>query len=734
MRLGLGNRIVLGVFGVLCPIVLWSQNDSISNTVSEKSKLKQRLLSISGTVGLGYDYGLLPFISDAAPPQGNFVADGYLNVSIKNIPIGASYYYSSVGTISGLNNYFRFHFDAQKYKQELKEKLLKKKGAKLEQLKDVEGYKQKVLKQLNYLEMIKQGKIKPKGLDAASLPNISSLININSIPGLGGLPLDQQSLSIAAQDSLTGLLPDTDDLKDSLSQFTDEVDNYKQEVQGRITTLKNVLAKVEKIQSSLNKYKNMDVNDMYNDPEMVKGAPGYQSRLSKVLAYTQKLEVGLCYPNHSFFTIARTPLRGFNFEYQKGKKFLAFTHGRTINNLLYSTNLVQNNLSTVRNLYNFFDFRNVDASRRITAVKFGYGEKLGTHVYVGLMHGYGKTSYLDSTSSAKEHNVVAEIDVQWKLDKRQLLSLCYGRSYLQANNVNFDGESQKINGFFDLGERTNAAMLSYELDLPKQRSELTAKLRYVDPFFRSLGLGYLRADNLRYELKYKQRIGRKFKLGGFIRHEQDNLLKLYDYQNQLFSFGLTADAKPTKGMLLRLDLRPIVHNFNADQDSISGSNRNWIANFVTSYRRRIKKHSYFDITGVYGYYQLFNGEDNNTYQNINVTANLQVKEKWTFAASYGQFISSDTAVIPINNLLGIETGVQLNKISLTGSGKMAIANQPGEDVQFGYGVHAKIKVIKRARLELTAERLVIGDFYNSLLITNVEDFPYYFNTTIRITI
>src|SRR5690606_15695329 len=93
-----------------------------------------------------------------------------------------------------------------------------------------------------------------------------------------------------------------------------------------------------------------------------------------------------------------------------GNFYIAATHGKTINNIFFTNNLVNNNLNAVRNLYNFFDFNNIEDGRKVTALKLGYGSKEGTHLFVGGLYGVGRVSYFDSLRTDVERNLVLEMD------------------------------------------------------------------------------------------------------------------------------------------------------------------------------------------------------------------------------------------------------------------------------------------------------------------------------------
>jgi hypothetical protein len=87
---------------------------------TDKSKFKITDVLTTGNVSLGYEYGFLPFLVTVNPPQGNFKTQGNLGLQLMDLPFNARFYYSSLGTISGLNNHFTVNFDANKYLRDKK--------------------------------------------------------------------------------------------------------------------------------------------------------------------------------------------------------------------------------------------------------------------------------------------------------------------------------------------------------------------------------------------------------------------------------------------------------------------------------------------------------------------------------------------------------------------------------------------------------------------------------------
>ncbi len=675
-----------------------AQSDSSKVDKGKKSFLQQ--VFYQGNVSAGYEYGLLPFLVNVNPPQGNFKTEGNIGMELKGVPLGVSYYYSSVGNISGLNNYFTVRFDAQRFQQNLREKLLKDKLDKLRLLDSLEIEKQRLMQQRSYLNLLKDGKI--------AFPVDSSLYRMENVV-LDSLGIDSIGVDVTYD----------------IPEF-----EWNDSLQG---ALEGVNSQVQQLRDSLGKYrKYVHVNtDSLVDMGEAPSLPGL-GKFQRALQAVQRFEIGMCYPNYSEFLVARIPIRGINMEVQRRKLFFAFTHGKTVNNIFLTSNLVSNNLNAARNLYNFFDFNNIRDGRKVTAFKVGYGEKNNSHFHVGMLYGLGKSSYLDTTSILPdvERNLVAEVDAKVKISDHSTLDLIYGKSAIQVNNINYSDESPFLQSLIDPNERTNAALGRYTLNLGRSGTMVKASARWVDPFFRSFGVGFMRSDNLRYQLQLDQKIGKKFKFGGFVRKEEDNLLKIYDFQNTILSYGLNLTYRPTRRWMLKADYRPIAQIVSSSVDSLSMAMDNWIANFVLNYNKRVGK-TYLSWTNIYSHYQLYNGEMNNTYLNMNSSLSLTGESGWNELLSVNYFATTDTLGVP--NVLLFQNDLGWRKrsgLSVAAMGKLSVVD---DDVQWGYGGKAVLPITSMLFVEASAEKLVVGDFYNSILSDAYDEFPYYFSASVRLT-
>jgi hypothetical protein len=136
---------------------------------------------------------------------------------------------------------------------------------------------------------------------------------------------------------------------------------------------------------------------------------------------------------------------------------------------------------------------------------------------------------------------------------------------------------------------------------------------------------------------------------------------------------------------------------------------------------RTKKGNCF-FNALYSYYQL-NG--NNNYQNFNLsnTTIFNSMLKSDVAVNYfynntGDSLNSNTTMVAANLSVSGMRGV-----SVTAGVKYANNNLLKNQV--GGTLKINIPLISHINFELMAERLVLGDFYNSYNLTEIRRFPYY---------
>lgn len=709
---------------------------SDSTKISHGKKYNPKKFIPHATISFEYDYGLIPFTTLNKVPDQLFRTEGTMDATIIKLPFNVAFSYTNSKNILGLNNYFRASFDAEKYKEQLKEKVAAKKDGYKNKLNTLYSSRQKVEQKLAYLKHVQK------------FPQ-------SQLPQLPHLPKD----SLNVPDSLLhtpGYHFPTDSLKNKIPSFPTIPDSskYLDSLKNKIPSLpktSNVnqysdslkkLADTQKYQDSIgqkiNEYEKeiKEINNQIDDtkkqidrlenPSLVLEQEYlYKNKIYRFFKDIKKLDVGLCYPNHSTFLVNGIALKGVNFEWQNSHYYFAFTHGKTINNIYYSNNVIQNNLNAVRNLYNFFDFNNVEAGRRITAVKFGIGQKDNSHLFAGVLYGLGYDSYYKESSfnysPSIQKNYVFELDGKLVINTNNSLDIVYGKSLLRNNDENI-GNENGFNALFNSTNRTHAALARYTTNISKTGTRLTFTTRYIDPYFKSFGIGFIRPNNFRYEIKADQRITKNVKISTFYRYEEDNLLSLLTNTTSLKSAGANITWRVSKRLTLRGGYTPVFLRVKSG-DAIVQKNDNHIGNFIVTYTPKAKKFNSV-FTGMYNYYLLYDGIQNNEFQNTSIIYSLETEKGIKNDLSGNWFYSTAIDSLPGQTFLATdELSVGIKKIRITAGGKYAYSAK--YSAQFGYLLKATLPLSKWVSIEAGAEKIVLGEFYFNLNQQLLNTFPYF---------
>ncbi|MGD1845738.1 MAG: hypothetical protein ACFB10_10140, partial [Salibacteraceae bacterium] len=625
----------------------------------------------------------------------------------------AQFRYSEAGANTGLNNYFTIRFDAETYRQNLRQQLAEQQQARMDSLQQLENQRNALSQKLAYFEQLQQGMPQADEL----LPDASTLEM--QAEAMAREQLDQTRQQI--QDSLLQSIPE-DSLSGKLKPPSQpEVPEMSPEQRAEYARTKQKVQQLDRQIRQLQRFKNFDTDSLVQHGKV--GAQlGHQSQTERVLNGLQKLEIGMCYPDHSDFLVARVPVQGINLAYQYDDYQVFFTHGTALQPQFTAREFVQNQFNPISNFSSLADFRNLDRGRRITAVKAGIGPQIGTHLYAGLLYGKGLVSYRDSAVSEQEKNYALELDARYQLTENQHLSLVWGRSHTQIQNPALtEVENNNRNALFDLSERTNALKAEYGLLIPKTRTRLTTNVRWVDPYFKSHGVGFLRTDNLRYQIRVDQSLGRKWKVGGFVSREEDNLLKLYDYTTSLVTYGLNAQYRPVRSLSLRADFRPMALTVDQTGEPLETANQNWVSTLSGTWMVRKEKRSLM-LTGLYTRYQLQDQGGSFFYENTQVSALYSWNEKLQWEGSYTFFHTNDTVGLRHTHLAESRISWTKGRFETALVGKAAIVPK---ELQWGYGLNTSCRLWKGLSAQAGFEKLVLGETFFQVENPALQRFPYY---------
>ena len=688
----------------------------------------EKSVKTSGNVSMGYDYGVVPFTTSTTMPLGFYKAEGNSKVQIMTLPFDVSFYFSDLQNISGLHNYFRMSFDSKKYQDDMKQKAGSMVDGQKAKLGDLYKERQTMEKKLYYLKSFPD----PAGFEEGAEKSVP-IPNIGKTPALPSLPKDSVKLP---GDSLKK------NEKGGLDSLSRAQAKEKHEADSVATALKVYQHQYDSIQKVIVKYqKQVDKIEwdilnakrmikMMEDPKTIGNQETpYLSKGENMMLKVKKLDVGLCYPNNSTFLISGSAIKGINLEMENQNFFFSFTHGKTLSTLVYTNNVVQNSLSNTQNLYNFFDFKNITDSRQVTAIKFGPGKKDETHLHLGFMYGIGSSSYpFDVNATAPlgfkyEKNYVIELDGKVVINKNNILDLVYGKSSLLQSSTTFGDFNKGVNSILDR-LRSNAALARFTTSIPKTKTKITLSSRWVDPFFNSYGVGFMRADNFRYEFKVEQPINSKIKLTMLFRKEQDNLLSFYNYTTNLTTIGANLSVKLNRCLTVRVGYNPVLQTVSTKDNSYSLNNHNNISNLVLTYNPHIKGFS-TTFNALYSYYNLTNAIQTNVFESGNLNNTTQLKSGFRFISSATWFHSSVIDTNGNNTLLIVEeVGYSFKKGAMISIGGKAAHNSM-VDWQYGYMAKIMLPIVKHFSIEGSFEKIVIGDFYNSFNRAQIQKFPYY---------
>lgn len=691
----------------------------LPDSAAKKKLIKKLIPKTYGNISVGYDYGVIPFASNANYPMGYFKTQGNVGVSVLGIPILASYYYSDLKNVSGLNNSFRVSFDKAKYDEMLRNKGLSKVENEEKELSALSTLKQTILQKLAFLDIYKNGLPSESSL-TGQLPKFKNNYNKLEADSLTKPAFSDSTIKKSVADSLSKIISiKKAAYSDSINQITSQLAKHDS-VLGKMDEFRSQIKKIDEKINTINKkltFFKSPQNLLENNPHLTK--------LQSILSGIKKFDVGLCYPNYSTFLVSGSSLKGINIEWEK-KFYFAFTYGKTINTILTTNNLIQNQLQTGRNLYNFFDFNNVKDSRKITAIKFGYGKKETTHFYAGFLYGLGLPSYISATpQTTLEKNLVLELDGRIAFNKNNTLDLIYGKSALYQKGIAVSTDNSGSQFPFSK-YRSNAGLLRYTSEIKKTKTKITATGKIVDPFFNSYGVGFMRSDNLRYELKVEQEITNKIKFSGSYRKDRDNLLNTFSYTTNLQTIAANLTVKINKRFTAKLSYMPVIQNIASKDSGLQNThNINNISTAVITYAPKLKKISTF-FNAVYSYYQLSGtGGKNNNFQNYNInnTTIFNPQFKANFAFNYFSNNDSDS----LNNSTTLVSGdvsyATKKNTTLTLGVKYAYNNIVKN--QTGGLLKINIPIVNQFHFEAYAEKLVLGDFYNSYNLSEIKKFPFY---------
>lgn len=704
-------------------------SDSLRSEVKSKMRgtdfgSKVKKIIPSGSISLGYDYGFLPYTVNMPSPASAYKTEGVVGLDILNIPLDVTWFYSSQKNLIGLNNYFRISYNVDRYKDKLNSNLSNNIDSYKNKLGGLNAKRQDVMQKMAYSDYLSSISPDKWPIDTTSLKtkiivpgsfNTSTLTSLDE-PNVGTYTTSVKVPSYTSKSD--SLIQVKQNYKHKVDSVKDAYYAYKSQYDQINDSIANTKKKIEELESFRS-----------GDPKQYLGKVPYYNRAQNVLSGIRKLEIGLCYPSHSTFLVSNIPVRGVNLEYSKKKGFFAFTYGTTVNTMLYSNRNVEGFLYNVRNSYNYFDFNNTTAGRKIISAKFGIGSKEDNHLFAGFLVGKGKNSYLpslneSSTSNNVESNLIVELDARCKIGRSSSFDIIMGKSSIKDEDLNFDFIQRAMQEIIS-PYRSFALLTKFSTKLDLTNSSISASFRWVDPFFKSFGVGFIRSDNMRYEIKLDQPLSKKLKYTGMFRYEEDNLLRLMSYKNHFYSFSNTITYRIKRGLMVRVGYTPLFRTLTTEGSSIT--NKNSITNCILTYMPRTRKVN-MQFNALYNYYLVNTDTSQLNFQNVAYYHQIQFKNGFKTGFNGSWFRNSLQDSTNNNVILSmLDMGYDFKGGSSVSVGGKCAYKLNGT-LYPGFIAKINLKLFRSLYWENQVEKFIVGDLFNGYDLYNLQKFPYYCST------
>lgn len=679
---------------------------------------KQQLhVQVQGKVGASYQYGLLTGYVDpnSTNPLNVFNSRGDLSLEALAVPLNLSYNYSTFLNPLGVNNYVRCSVDTDKLKQQASDQ----KAAKLAGLR-------------NSSESLQQGK---EALQAKLGMGEVLLQKYSRELGNYQNQMDKYEAQLGTEmDSLNQTTPDTayythqqgfTPKRDSLMALYSDARGRYDHAKHLYDTLQRAYDKVQQAYALYEHYQQSisSLKDQASGLSITgaKDALGDKLSIQKqgMLSGLKTLDLGLSYPKTTALSKNSVPIKGAHVEFQKEHWYLTFCSGVTMNNLMVSTDAVQNKLNNSSNLFNRFDFQNIRERGWLTAIKTGYGTPESTHFYFGMRYLTNAAALPGATDSAIVPSFGNEIDIRFvpSFSKGTVLDLVYGKTSLRSAL----SDSLRSNVFQSLysTDRTHTALCSVSQNFKKIRTVVQSSVRWIDPFADVRSLGVLQPDNARFEMKSTSHVSDGLSLGLSYRKDQNNLMGSHDTTAYLRVIGGQLNGTIATSISFVTSVSYLTQELFTTQGRSTTNNYLIGIGLCTAYEIGTVKNT---LAINYNDYLITDTLSTGVFRSLT----LQQASKFLFGVnrlSLSYFRMNDENLMQNTSyILGDEVAVQRKKLKLLLGVKLGFTTKYG--VQPGGKLEATFQMSKQLEWSLSAERMVLGDFYNYCSLNRFERFPY----------
>lgn len=701
---------------------------------------KQYLPSVHGQVSMGYDAGQLPnyFIPDEQRPMHLFHTEGNVNTALIGLPMRVSWRYATIKNPIGINNFFRFSFDTERFKQlpNLNQQAVNAQVSKqLDQIKEKTG---QLNGKLGYAELLReQLKLQLQRTLEVQAQRLQEI-------AVEQAKAQQQALELRLRDSLAnnGNLSDSlaatyQEKREQLAAAQQKVAKLQADYEKAKTQIELLQQSADTVQYYVHQFTQLR-NQLDSTQAEILDQKAQWQQLSKEAALKQlktlglfkKLDFGLTYPNTSALTKNSIPVKGLDFEIQKGKMYYSFTAGVTMNNLMVTNNALQNSLQNSFNLFNQFDFQSIREKRLLAMAKSGYGTKDGTHAFLGLR--YMNKAIPNDTYQADSSNVAGaafgfELDLRWvpKRIKGMSLDVVYGKTS-RGYDPKDSTQRSAVTSLFST-DRTHTALARLTQQVKALRSSFIGTFRYLDAFADMASMGVLQPNNWRFEVQSRHALLASTSLGFTYRIDRNNLDGQQDTTRQVDLIGTNFSTSIKDKVNISAQFNYLNQHFRQPLVLAAAMNYMSSVSVTTNY----KLFGFPQNTGLQINLYKINGYQGQTQLNhvgVDQSIRFENGKNTTTLAYFKTSLPTDTVS---NETLLFQNNFSYKHKKMDASAGIKLAGSSKYGFQTGGFCGVNYSWTSQISTFFRAEKLILGDFYNTYDPERFARFPFYIQLSIN---
>ncbi len=420
-----------------------------------------------------------------------------------------------------------------------------------------------------------------------------------------------------------------------------------------------------------------------------------------VLSYFSRLGIGTCYPIYSPLTLSGVPVTGADIELTPGIFYFAFTWGRTQKAIQGTTT------------------RAPTYAQNLISGKIGLGKKESSHFYLTILHARDDENSISPDTSfnvTPQENYLVGAEANLSLfEKRFRLEGELAVSMLTRDVQSAELDVSAIPSWLvNLVKPKISSSIDYaysvKSSLHLSNTKLSGAVKMVGPGFYSLGVPYLRNDELTYEARVEQRLWkRRVSLASYFRRGRDNLIPWKRSTTISTAYGINVGLRFRKLPYLQLNYAPYFRSNDYDVDSLKIDNKTSLFSVVTGYN-----HQFGEINISTNFY--FSLQDSKTklglsdYSNQNFSLNEAISFRFPLTLS---------SSISLNKTNYSGKTSQILSFDLNGSYRafkkwqntfgLRLSNQEGQDKKTGFYLISSFPVWKIGDVNLRAEQNFFRD-------------------------